>query len=88
MNPESGRGHGAMAPMLQAARDLKANLRDAATRPWKSLARMPKAEVQDPEAAAAGHEGCESWGEVDGQRVGSGLETRGVLTAAWKDTGD
>uniref|UniRef100_A0A5F8MPB1 Ankyrin repeat and death domain containing 1B n=1 Tax=Mus musculus TaxID=10090 RepID=A0A5F8MPB1_MOUSE len=59
MNPESAQGHGARAPMLQAARGLKANLRDVATRPWRSLARMPKPEVQDPETAAAGHEGYE-----------------------------
>ncbi|XP_029399994.1 ankyrin repeat and death domain-containing protein 1B [Mus pahari] len=57
MNRESAQGHGAGAPMLQAARGLKANLRDAATRPWRSLARIPKPEVQDPEAAAAEHEG-------------------------------
>ncbi|XP_031215915.1 ankyrin repeat and death domain-containing protein 1B [Mastomys coucha] len=57
MNPESGWGHRTRAPMLQAARGQKANLKDAVIRPWRSLARMPKPEVQDPEAAAAGHEG-------------------------------
>uniref|UniRef100_A0A0G2JT24 Ankyrin repeat and death domain containing 1B n=1 Tax=Rattus norvegicus TaxID=10116 RepID=A0A0G2JT24_RAT len=58
MNPESGPGHGARTPpMFQATRGLKANLKDAVARPWRSLARMPKPEVQDLEAAAAGHEG-------------------------------
>lgn len=65
MNPESGPGHGARTPpMFQATRGLKANLKDAVARPWRSLARMPKPEVQDLEAAAAGHEGCESWDRV------------------------
>lgn len=61
MDPENGRGHGARTPMFQTTRGLKANLKDAVTRPWRSLARMPKPEVQDLEAAVAGHEGCESW---------------------------
>uniref|UniRef100_A0A5F8MPW6 Ankyrin repeat and death domain containing 1B n=1 Tax=Mus musculus TaxID=10090 RepID=A0A5F8MPW6_MOUSE len=70
MNPESAQGHGARAPMLQAARGLKANLRDVATRPWRSLARMPKPEVQDPETAAAGHEGsqCQCLADSDPER--------------------
>ncbi|XP_060241581.1 ankyrin repeat and death domain-containing protein 1B isoform X2 [Meriones unguiculatus] len=58
MNPER-RGReprGARTLMLQVARGLRADLRAAATGPWRSLARMPKPEVPDPEAAAAGHE--------------------------------
>lgn len=47
--------------MLQVARGLRADLKAAATGPWRSLARMPKPEMPDPEAAAVGHECCESW---------------------------
>lgn len=59
MNPESSRSHGARELMLQAARVLRADLRGAATGPWRNLARVPKPEGMDEEAAAAGHESCE-----------------------------
>nr|XP_048297456.1 ankyrin repeat and death domain-containing protein 1B isoform X2 [Myodes glareolus] len=56
MNPKSSRGHGARELMLQAARTLRADLRGAATGPWRSLTRVPKPEGTDEEATAAGHE--------------------------------
>ncbi|XP_051028330.1 ankyrin repeat and death domain-containing protein 1B isoform X2 [Acomys russatus] len=56
MDHERGQNLGARALMLQVARGLRTDLWGAATGPWRSLARMPKPEVLDTEAAAAGQE--------------------------------